>query len=302
MENVLITGITGRSGSWLFKKLVSEADKLSKYKFTFIVRSTEKANALSNTSLNQNIHIADIDDYDAMSKIFVDNNINTLLHIAGIHHSLKFVKNAVEHGIKRLILVHTTGIFSKYKSAGEEYRLIEKQISEMISGKDISLTILRPTMIYGTLDDQNICRFIKMVDKFKIFPVVKKGEFALQPVHHQDLGYAYYQVLVNPEVTKNKDYVLSGGTVINLIDILKLMSEYLGKKTHFVSVPFWFAYFGSLIVYALTFTKIDYRERVQRLVEPRAYSHEEAVKDFNYAPIAFKDGLKGEVDEYVKRK
>lgn len=127
-----------------------------------------------------------------------------------IHCSLKLVKAAVANGVKRLVLVHTTGIYSKYKATGEEYREIEKRIAELIEGQDIALTVLRPTMIYGNLNDGNISVFIKMVDKLRIFPVVDHAAYELQPVWCGDLGKVYYSVLVNPESTKNKEYNLSG--------------------------------------------------------------------------------------------
>ncbi|NLP21318.1 MAG: hypothetical protein GX368_00615 [Erysipelotrichaceae bacterium] len=47
-------------------------------------------------------------------------------------------------------------------------------------------------MIYGSLDDQNMSVFIKIVDKLKIFPIVNGRKYALQPVHQEDLGKAYY--------------------------------------------------------------------------------------------------------------
>ena len=44
-----------------------------------------------------------------------------------------------------------------------------KNVQNILKDSNIDLTILRPTMIYGSLDDKNISTFIKMVDKFRIF-------------------------------------------------------------------------------------------------------------------------------------
>lgn len=41
---------------------------------------------------------------------------------------------------------------------------------------------------------------------------------------------------------------------------------------------------------------------MQRLIEPRAYSHKDATNDFNYTPINFLYGLKKEVKEYIDNK
>lgn len=296
MERVLITGITGRSGNYLADEIIKNPPADMEIKA--IVRASSNTEKLKNSGADISLLTGDFHDAQFLKKAM--ENTDTVLHIAGIHDSLEIVGAAVEGGVSRLILVHTTGIYSKYKAAGAEYIETEKKISKMIEGKNIALTILRPTMIYGSMNDYNMVSFIKMVDKLRIFPVVSRGTFALQPVHQKDLGRAYYQVLVNPDKTSNKNYDLSGGTVIDLIDILKSISGYLGKKTRFFSVPFWIAYSGAVMVYGLTFGRIDYREKVQRLVEPRAYSHQPATDDFGYAPIEFQDGLKAEVEEYMR--
>ena len=155
-------------------------------------------------------------------------------------------------------------------------------------------------MIYGNLNDRNISTFIRMVDKLRIFPVVSGAKFLLQPVWCGDLGKAYYDVLVNPETTNNKNYVLSGKEPIFLIDILKEISKQLGVKNTFVSVPYWIAYIGACCICYCSLKKMDYREKVQRLVEPRAYSHEDATNDFGYNPLTFADGVKIEIEDYKK--
>ena len=118
----------------------------------------------------------------------------------------------------------------------------------------------------------------------------------------KDLGKAFYDVLMNPEITDSKEYDLSGGKPILLIDIFKEIGNQLGVKNTFISVPSSIAYLGAWIVYILTFKKKDYREKVQRMVEPRAYSYEKAANDFNYSPHEFKDGVKEEIIMYKQLK
>ena len=199
-----------------------------------------------------------------------------------------------------MILVHTTGIYSKYKAAGEEYRHIDAYVEEKCRENNIILTILRPTMIYGNIHDGNVVKFIAMVDKFPIMPVVRDARYELQPVHYKDLGKAYFDVLMNEESTAWKNYNLSGGEVIQLRDMLSVIGANLGKKVKFISCPFWFAYSGAWILYLFSLGKIDYRERVQRLCEPRVYDHEKATKDFNYKPRTFREGIVDEVKEYKR--
>lgn len=302
MMKVLVTGITGKSGEYLLDEIVSNLDDLNDYFFGFIVRDKNKAEKIAKRLINCKVYVGDLEDTTFLSMVFSEG-YTTLLHIAGIQKSLKIVKTALLiGGINWMILVHTTGIFSKYKAARECYRQIESEINKLVMEKNIALTILRPTMIYGNMNDKNISVFIKMVDKLRWFPVVSGAKYELQPVWCGDLGKAYFQVLMNPDKTKNKNYNLSGGEAIMLIDIFKTIANYLKVKNRFISFPFWLSYSLSVILYCLTLTKIDFREKVQRLVEPRVFSHDDATRDFGYSPVTFAIGVKEEISEYVARK
>lgn len=67
-------------------------------------------------------------------------------------------------------------------------------------------------------------------------------------------------------------------------------------------MPFPVAYAGAWGLYLLSLTKIDMREKVQRLCESRAYPYEEAVRGFGYDPMSFEEGLRQEVREYLAAK
>ncbi len=299
---VLVTGATGKSGRFFLENVLKDKEKFAGFEFSFIIRSDTKADMIKKYIPNANIFVGSLDDVDFLSKVCKDNQFGCLLHIAGIMWSLNLCKVAVDNGVNWLVLVHTTGIFSKYKKAGEGYRNIESQINDYIKDKRVDLTILRPTMIYGSLQDNNITKFIKMVDKLKFFPVVNGGKYPLQPVWCGDLGSAYSKVLLNKNKTANKNYNLSGKNEIYLVDLLREIAKQLGKKRIFFPVPFFIAYFGAWVLYLLTFSKIDYREKVQRLVEPRVFSHKEANEDFGYSPVSFEEGVKNQICEYRRLK
>ena len=303
MNRVLITGISGKNGRYLLEAMENNKvkDGLDKIHFKAFLREGSDTSYLDKSSLEIERFYGSIDTKEEALK-FVEGGYDTLLHIAGIQRSVQVVSAAIESGVKRFILIHTTGIYSKYKEAGEGYRQIDALVTKMCKEAGVSLTILRPTMIYGDLKDGNISVFIKMVDKFRLFPVISGAKYELQPVWCKDLGYAFYDVLMNPEITDNKEYDLSGGKPILLIDIFKEIGHQLGVKNTFISVPYWIAYTGAWGLYILTFTKKDFREKVQRMVEPRAYSHEKAMKDFGYKPCEFKDGIKEEIELYKRSK
>lgn len=305
MSKLAITGITGKNGKYLFQEILSNEiiiEAMFNDGIKFCVRDLDKAKFIkeSDTTLKYEFVKGDTSDVTVTDDLLKD--CSTVLHIAGIQTSLNIMRSAVNNDVKRVILVHTTGIYSKYKEAGEEYRRIDSDVYQLAKNNNIKLTILRPTMIYGTTTDRNISIFIKMVDKLPILPVVDGAHYELQPVHCGDLGKAFYQVLVNPDICDNHDYILSGGAPIELREIFVQIAKNLGVKRSFVNCPFSIAYTGAWIIYLFTLCKIDFRERVQRLCEPRIFSHDEAKKDFGYSPRTFQEGIVQEVKDYLDEK
>lgn len=301
MNKILITGISGKNGRYLLEEMENNKEKLSDYQFKVFLREGSDTTYLDKSTLNMERYVGSIETEEEAAK-FVEGGYDTLLHIAGIQRSVQIVSAALKAGVKRFILVHTTGIYSKYKEAGEEYRNIDAKVTQLCKENDAKLTILRPTMIYGSLNDGNMSVFIKMVDKLRIFPVISGAKYELQPVWCKDLGKAFYDVLMNPDITDNKNYDLSGGAPIMLIDIFKEIGKQLGVKNTFVSCPYPVAYAGACCLYLLTFKRKDFREKVQRMVEPRTYPHDEARKDFGYNPLVFAEGIKEEIRLYKESK
>lgn len=296
---LLVTGITGHSGRYFLQELID-----NKYEGTVrcIVRSTSDTTMLDNSGLEIEKIVGSLDNEEFVNKAMV--GVDTVMHIYNIHHSPMIVQAAINNNVDRTILVHTTGIYSKFKNASQEYKEIEKKIIEIAKDKSCktSITILRPTMIYGDLCDHNMSKFIKVVDKLPIIPVIDKGNSLLQPVNARDLGKTYYNVLISSvKNTELKAYDLSGDKPIKMIDVLKLISREFNKKIIFVNIPMGLGVFVASIMKALTLGKFDVIEKVQRMGENRSYSHEDATNDFGYITEPFEIGIAREVKEYLNR-
>ncbi|MEH7344988.1 NmrA family NAD(P)-binding protein [Bacillus sp. JJ1532] len=294
---LLVTGITGHSGKYFLKELI-------KNNYEGPIRCTIRENSdttmIDNSGLNIEKVVGDLENQEFMNDVM--NGVNTVVHIASIFYSITLMKAAVKNNVKRAILVHTTGIYSKYKSASEEYKDIEKNIDKIIkeSNSKIGLIYLRPTMIYGYINDRNMIVFIKMVDKLRVFPIINQGGNTLQPVNGRDLGKAYYQVLMKPNIMKG-DYILSGEKSISMKDLYMLISSILNKKTIFINVPLMMGVFMANFLKICTLGKVDYIEKVQRMGEDRSFSHKTAKEDFSYNPMPLSEGLKLEIEEYIKK-
>ncbi len=301
MKTVLLTGVPGHSGQYALERLAQRKDDCAGLSFRVIVRGSSDMEKLQSWGVPLDVRIGDIQDEEFVRETC--KGVDTLLNIVGIiYQPEKIAQIALEEGVRRIISVHTTGRYSRYKYAAAGYIENDRKVTELCEQYGASRTILRPTMIYGGMDDQNVSVFIRMVDRFPVMPVVNGARYALQPVHRRDLGHAYADVLLAPEATENRDYNLSGKEPIDLRDMLTAIGGHLGKTVHFFSVPYPIAFAGACMVYILTLGKKDYREKVQRMVEPRCYPHDEATRDFGYSPVGFPEGVREEVMEYLKQK
>jgi nucleoside-diphosphate-sugar epimerase len=296
---ILVTGITGHTGNFFLQELVKNQFK---ERFRCIVRESSDTSILDESYLNFEKVYGDLEDLEFLIEAM--KGVDTILHIAGIQKSIKVLNAAVLNKVSRGIFVHTTGIYSRFKSASEEYIKIESQMNSILKSNNgiMKVVLLRPTMIYGDLCDLNMSKFIKMVDYLRFFPIIKSNESIIQPVNARDLGKAYFLVLQSIQGSLKSEYILSGESPLLLKDALIMISNFLGKRIFFMNFPLQFAVFLSKITKFLTFKKLDYVEKVQRLGENRSFSHLEASNDFGYLPMSFKEGIESEVYEYLEKK
>lgn len=292
---IFVTGATGHSGGFFLQRL--EKEKCD-WHIKCVVRETSDLTIMDSTSLDIEKAYGDLNDVDFLAREM--EGYDLVLHIASIYMSKNVVKATKKAGIKDIILVHTTGMFSKFKSASAEYIAIEEEI--LANRDDMNITVLRPTMIYGSRKDRNMYKLIDYLYRHKFFPIFGKGENLMQPVHAGDLGDAYYGVIANWDTTKNKDYNLSGKYAIEYIELVRTVEDYLEKKVLNVKIPLWFSLFSAVIYNKISKGAIISVEQVQRMMEDKAFSYEDAASDFGYSPRTFSDGVKDEVEEYLKTK
>ncbi len=292
---LIVTGVTGQTGRSFLNRMMQE-----KYpgKIKCLVREESDTKFLDETGLDIVKAFGSLEDESFLAENMKDAEV--VLHIASVLLSEKVMAAAIQNKVPWAILVHTTGRYSKYKSASEEYINIEDGLLQQRD--QIGITVLRPTMIYGSFRDRNMFKLIDYLYRHKFFPMFGKGENLMQPVHANDLGNAYYDVLTNKEITFNKEYNLSGKAPIKYVDVVKCIIQYLGKKTKLVHLPIGISIFGAKVMnFVLRKKAIISVEQVLRMQEDKNFSHEEAAKDFGYSPISFEDGIKGEVEEYLQR-
>ncbi|MEH6908007.1 NAD-dependent epimerase/dehydratase family protein [Neobacillus drentensis] len=290
-----VTGITGHTGKWLLKRLIKE-NYLGKIRC--VVRDTSDTTILDCTGLAIEKVYGSLDDAEFLEESMV--GVETIVHISSILFSNNVIDAAIKNNVKWAILVHTTGRYSKYKSASEEYIQIEDGVLK--KRDQIGITVLRPTMIYGSCGDRNMYKLVDYLYRHKFFPMFGHGGNLMQPVHARDLGNAYYDVLFNKDQTFNQEYNLSGKAPLPYIDIVRCVSKTLGRKNIFVKIPLSLSVTAAKIYNTVNKNAIISVEQVLRMQEDKDFNYIKAKLAFGYTPMSFEEGIKGEVDEYLAKK
>ena len=297
MNQVLaITGITGHSGRYLLQELVKHHYS---GEVRCLIRESSNTEHLDSSRLNIRKIYGDISDVRVLRTLL--DGADIVINIVNLRYTLPILQIAEELHVRRAIAVHTTGIYSKYKMAAEEYKNIEKNIACFMEQSDIDLTILRPTMIFGDMCDHNISKFIRIVDMLPVIPVINGGDSKIQPVNARDLGYAYYNACIRAHLPED-EYIVSGEKPVTMKELFQWIASFLGKKRVFVNIPLSIGVAVAQLVKYISFGRIDYVERVLRMAENRDYPHSQASKDIDYMPEKFEIGLEREVFEYQKLK
>ena len=290
---IAVTGITGHSGGFFLRQLI---DHGYKGKLRCFVRQSSDTSMLDASGLDIEKCVGNLDNYEDLCRFAA--GADTVLHIAGIRLTPLLLKAIEASGSKpHVVLVHTSGIYSKYKIASEEYKEVERDMQQYLD-RGMNITLLRPTMIFGDMKDHNISKFIRMVDRFPIMPEIDHGSGLIQPVNARDLWQIYYQAVMAERLPRLY-YLASGQRELSLHELFDLIGQYLGKRTLHLSCPMSIGVLGAKAVRALTGGRKDLVEKVLRMGEDRCFSNEDARRELGYEPEEFDLGLKREVEEYM---
>jgi nucleoside-diphosphate-sugar epimerase len=280
---VFITGGTGFTGSHVLKKLAQMGVQVR-----CLVRNESKLGRIpASFEVVQGCLEDEAGLLRAMSGIDILINVASL----GFGHAPSIVRCATAAGIKRAIFISTTSVFTRLNAPSKNARLLaEKCIEE----SELDYVILRPTMIYGTAEDRNICRLIRYLWQFPLLPVVGPGTHRMQPIFVQDLANVICAAAFGKSGSK-KAFNVSGAQPLTFNEMIDTVAELLGHRRNKIHLPV------RPIVWGLSlFERMQIRlpikaEQILRLNEDKAFDHGDAAEAFGFQPRTFRDGVGEEI-------
>lgn len=279
---ILVTGITGLTGKFLYNELQLKMPDLD---IRYFVRKSSDISWMKN---KDNIFFGELSNVEDIRSAL--DGVNTVLHLAPrnmLHNILLACKDS---DVNRFFYVNSTGIYSKFKSSSH----IDLKNEDELKNSDLVYTIIRPTMIYGNHQDGNIHLLAKLINKFRIFPVVGKGCGLMHPIYANDVAKVLVSAIAKEEITRFKEYNVAGKSPLQYKEVLHNISRAMGKKTLFIHIPYSFALAVGKIGDRIPNRIITY-EKVLRLNEDKNFDYSKAKNDLNFLPISFEEGVKNEI-------
>lgn len=276
----LVTGATGFTGSRVVPILLQNG-----YQVRCLTRAASDRSPLS--TLTVEWVTGDLSNPETLTAAL--RGVDALVNIAslGFGHVDSILRSAKEAGVKRGIFISTTAIFTRLNAGSKSIRLAAE---ESIQASGLDYTILRPTMIYGSPRDRNMWRLIRLLRIMPIMPIFGDGESLQQPIFVDDVAQAVLRAL-QTDVTIGKSYNIAGKAPLTYNQVIDAVASALGKRVWKIHLPY------MPIVRMLQFTeRLRLRlpikaEQVLRLNEDKAFTYEEAGRDFGFSPRGFGEGI-----------
>lgn len=282
---VLITGATGFTGSYVVPLLLRKH-----YQVRCLIRRSSETSALPFREVE--LVYGDLGDRSSLDDAM--RGVDALVNIAslGFGHAPNIVAAAAA-GIQRGIFISTTAVHTKLNAPSRSTRLAaETTIRE--SGLDF--TILRPTMIYGSSRDRNMCRLIHYLNRWPAIPIFGDGEHLQQPVYVGDVAAAVVRSLES-ESAIGQTYNISGAAPVTYNQLIDTVCRLMGRKVRKIHIPAAPVVAGLAALERLPVRLPIKAEQIQRLNEHKAFDYQAAARDFGYQPSSFAEGIRQELEE-----
>lgn len=282
---VLVTGATGFTGGHVVPLLHERGVQVRCF-----VRPSSTTTALP---VGVELAHGDLADQDSLTAAL--QGVDALVNIAslGFGHAPNIVGAALAAGVRRAIFISTTAIFTSLNAPSKSVRLAAEAT---VRDSGLAYTILRPTMIYGTSRDRNMCRLVRFIQRSPIIPIAGSGKCLQQPVYVADVAAAVVQAL-GAEQAAGKAYNISGAEPLTYNQVVDTVAKLSGRRVCKLHLPARPLVRVLSVLERLSLPSPIKAEQILRLNEDKAFDSDAAARDFGYQPMPFHEGIRLELEE-----
>ncbi len=276
MPNILVTGASGCTGRGVLLYLAAKG-----YKEIFGMVRKESLEKVPNVKYV----LADLSDKQSLDKIFKENNIDTIWHLAAaVHRNVKkkdffkinyegtknIMQSAIENEIKHFVFASTTAVYGKIvdSPATEKHRIkpnglyakskleAELMIKQTCNKNGIKGGNLRIPLITGKYD-RHFYPIVSKLVRINIMPIIGNPRHKVSVVHPYDIAKAM-EVITKNHSEEYEDYnIISCNESFKEL-LLEMEKHLIGKRR--------FKYF---IPYPIVYAAVWMFEKIHWLFHPR---------------------------------
>ena len=318
---VLVTGATGFTGGHLTRALAASGRRVR-----VLVHDASRASELA--ALDVELAVGDLRDDAALAS--ASAGVDTVYNIAAIYRQAgvskeayravnatavgRLIEAAARAGVRRVVHCSTVGVHGDVErppanedaplKPGDIYQETklegERLAREAGARLGIEVTIVRPSGIYGP-GDRRLLKLFRGVARRR-FLVLGSGEIYYHLTYIDDL-VAGFQLCGEHPAAANRTYILAGGQVTTLNELVALVADVAGvapPRLHLPVWPFWLA--GALCEAVTVPFGIEppiYRRRVDFFTKSRAFDIGRARQELGYAPqVGLREGIAKTLEWY----
>lgn len=166
-----------------------------------------------------------------------------LVHAGPLELLPPLVRPAAGLGLKRLVAFSSTSLQVKAESADPAERAVierlagaEAALERACRDAGVSMTLLRPTLIYGAGLDATLTPLARLMRRWRFMVLPGPGRGRRQPVHVADLADAVLSALEQPAAA-GRAYTLAGGSTLSYRRMLEILFRAQGLKPRIVTLP-----------------------------------------------------------------
>lgn len=312
----LVTGATGFTGGHLARALRAQGDEVRA-----LVRSRDaRARALEAAGIELAVgDLAQRGSLDAaVAGIDVVYNIAAIYRQASVGRATYetvnatavgwLVEAAAAAGVRRVVHCSTVGVHGDVERPpasedaplrpGDEYQRSklrgERVAADAAARAGVELVVARPSGIYGP-GDRRLLKLFRGVARRR-FVILGDGEIFYHLTFIDDLT-AGFRLCGTVAAAAGRTYILAGGEVTRLNELVALIAQEAGVAPRSVRLPVWpFWATGALCEAVCVPLGVEpplYRRRVDFFTKSRAFDIGRARAELGYAPqVSLRDGIR----------
>lgn len=273
---VAVTGAGGLTGGAVVAELAARGVRVRA-----IVRAAGRVHEAFET------RVADLCDPGAAERALAGADV--LIHVAGITLGPVLARLPALARARRVVVVSSAAVRSRHRASAALYRAGEDALRAVRP----DVTVVRPTMIYGSVRDRNVHHAIAFARRFRVLPLFGDGTARLQPIHYADVAAA---VAALAEVGEPGTTIeAGGGAPVTLEDAARAIFAALGLRPRLMRLPL-----GPSAAVAMALERRrDGRiaERILRFAEDRTVDNAMLLAATGVRPRQFARGVADEVRE-----